>query len=206
MTSAEHWQQVYQTKTSDQLSWHQQQASLSLALIEQLVPDNSASIIDIGAGNSCLVDNLLEKGFSNITLVDIAEAALTQVKQRISPVQLQQVKMFSADLLRTELPQSAFELWHDRAVFHFLTQAWQRQAYIEQLCKSLKPQGKVIIASFAENGPSQCSGLPVCRYNETSLAQVFGKHFNLLASQTSTHATPWQSEQAFIYCCFEYHP
>ena len=198
----QHWQQVYQDKASDQVSWFQTHATTSLALIKQSHLSKQDPIIDVGGGASVLVDELLERDYQHVTVVDLAEAALQQSQQRLAE-QAQRVDWRVGNILDLDLPDQHYQLWHDRAVFHFLTEAQEVQRYLQQLNRALKPGGYVLMATFAEDGPERCSGLAVQRYCIEALMQVFAApHFHLLQSSKEIHVTPAGREQPFIFALF----
>lgn len=197
MKNKQHWEQVYQQKQPDQVSWYQQEASLSLQLIKQLTTPN-ASLIDVGSGASRLIDDLLALGYQRLTVLDISAAALEVSKQRLG-VQATTVNWLVADITSVELPAQAYDVWHDRAVFHFLTEKADRAAYVERVRYSLKQGAYLLISCFAEQGPEKCSGLPVVRYNPQSLAAEFGAAFATKQQYEELHPTPFGTEQAFIY-------
>lgn len=199
MDRHEHWEQVYRTKGPDQVSWFQAEARLSRELIAGAAPDRSAAIIDIGAGASTLVDGLLGIGFRRITVLDISAAALDLTRARLGHA-ADEVTWQAADVLTAELPAHAFDVWHDRAVFHFLTDATDRARYIAQVRHAVRPGGIVIVATFAEDGPLRCSGLEVARYSPHALHAQFGDGFTLLESHRELHTTPSGATQAFTYC------
>lgn len=197
MGNKQHWEQVYQQKQPDTLSWYQQQASLSLQLIQQVTSPN-ALLIDVGSGASTLIDDLLKLGYQNLTVLDISTAALAVTQQRLG-AKASQISWLVADIIQAELPALAYDLWHDRAVFHFLTEQADREAYINRVRHSLKPGAYLVIACFADHGPEKCSGLPVQRYNTQTLAAAFGGDFKLLTTAQEQHPTPFGTSQAFIY-------
>lgn len=199
MTRAEHWEQVYQTKGPDQVSWFQAEARLSRQLIESLAPARESSIIDIGAGASTLVDGLLNAGYSTVTVLDLSPAALRLARERLG-ARATRVEWQAADVLNAALPAQAFDVWHDRAVFHFLTMEADRRRYIEQVRHAVRPGGLVVVATFAEDGPLRCSGLDVARYSPLQLHAAFGAPFALLESRRELHTTPSGATQAFTYC------
>ncbi|MDX1803768.1 MAG: class I SAM-dependent methyltransferase [Alcanivorax sp.] len=199
MSSKSHWEKVYREKASTDVSWFQEHDALSLSMIDQTGLPTSAAIIDVGAGASTLVDDLLARGFGNITVLDLSTAALQAARARLGN-NATRVQWLAGDLLDTPLPRHAYDLWHDRAVFHFLTKEQDRHAYVEKVQHAVKPGGLVMVATFAEDGPSHCSGLPVSRYNAGSLHAQFGQAFELLAQQRETHHTPTGKEQKFVYC------
>ena len=199
MQTKEHWENVYSTKAADEVSWFQEHARLSLQIIRDsaLAPDGR--IIDVGGGASTLVDDLLSAGFSKITVLDLSAAALAKAKARLGSRAVS-VQWLEANILDVTLPASAYDVWHDRAVFHFLTSESERHRYVEQVLHAVKPGGLVIVATFAEDGPEKCSGLPVMRYSTEGLHAEFGNTFELLGSQRESHLTPTGKEQKFVYC------
>ncbi len=200
-----HWQNVYQTKDPDQVSWFQAEARLSRELIERAAPDRSARIIDLGAGASTLVDELLSAGYRALCVVDIAEAALAVSKGRLGQA-AEFVDWRVDDILIATFPAAAFDVWHDRAVFHFLTNAEDRVRYIAQVKHAVSPGGHVLIATFAEDGPIRCSGLEVARYSPSALHAEFGAEFEMRESHREAHTTPGGATQAFTYCLFRHVP
>lgn len=194
----QHWETVYSSKATDRVSWFQQHAASSLRLI-QACAATDAQIIDVGGGASVLVDNLLDAGFCNLTVLDLAESALATSRARLG-ARAQSVQWIAADITRAELPAAHYDVWHDRAVFHFLTDPADRARYVEQVLKSVKPGGHVIVAAFGPGGPLQCSGLDVMRYAPDALHAEFGAPFRLLGHETETHLTPAGKEQEFVYC------
>lgn len=198
MQVQDHWNQVYHSKASNQVSWLQEHADQSLKLIQATQVSTLAQIIDVGAGASTLVDDLLAHDYRHISVLDISEAALSVARQRLGQEE-KAVNWLVGDITIITLPTQHYDVWHDRAVFHFLTTEQQRHAYVQQVLKA-EPQGHVIISTFAEDGPLECSGLPVQRYSPYALHTEFGSPFKLLHHYKETHQTPWGSEQAFIYC------
>jgi len=195
----QHWETVYSSKSVDQVSWFQPHAESSLRLIKEGCADTDAHIIDVGGGASVLVDDLLDAGYHNLTVLDLAESALATSRARLG-VRAQSVQWIAADITRAELPAARYDVWHDRAVFHFLTDPADRARYVAQVLKSVKPGGHVIVAAFGPGGPLQCSGLDVVRYAPDALHAEFGTPFQLLQHQTETHLTPAGKEQEFVYC------
>ena len=194
----QHWETVYSSKATDRVSWFQQHAASSLRLIQGCAAAD-AQIIDVGGGASVLVDNLLDAGFCNLTVLDLAESALATSRVRLG-ARAQSVQWIAADITRADLPAAHYDVWHDRAVFHFLTDPADRARYVEQVLKSVKPGGHVIVAAFGPGGPLQCSGLDVMRYAPDALHAEFGAPFRLLGHETETHLTPAGKEQEFVYC------
>ncbi|HLZ91333.1 MAG TPA: class I SAM-dependent methyltransferase [Candidatus Acidoferrum sp.] len=181
------------------MSWYRAHLETSLALIERAARSPSASIIDIGAGESTLVDDLLARGYENITVFDISETALDVTKKRLGPL-AQQSEWIVADVTQVELPPSAYDVWHDRAVFHFLTSIEQRAAYVRNVAKAVRAGGHVIVSTFGPEGPTKCSGLQVSRYDAASLHGEFGPRFRLVESSQELHRTPFGTTQQFLYC------
>ena len=194
-----HWETIYRTKDVHEVSWFQAEARRSLDLITRICPDRSAQIIDVGAGASVLVDNLLAAGYRDLSVLDVAEAALEISRNRLG-AESAKVKWMRADVLRAQLDEGAYAVWHDRAVFHFLTNAADRQTYVEQVRRAVRPGGHVLVATFAEDGPEYCSGLPVVRYSAESLHSEFGTDFLLVRSEHEDHRTPRGAEQSFLFC------
>jgi len=197
--SKKHWENVYSTKATDEVSWFQEHATLSLKLIRDAGIPLTASIIDVGGGASTLVDDLLLNGYENITVLDLSGTALTKAKARLGS-RASAVQWLEASVIEAELPTLAYDVWHDRAVFHFLTAAEERHAYVQAVLRAIKPGGLVIVATFAEDGPTKCSGLPVMRYGANELHAEFGDAFLLLGHKKESHYTPGGNEQRFIYC------
>jgi len=196
-----HWQTVYQTKPRDSVSWYRPHLETSLRLITQAAPDVSAAILDAGAGHSTLADDLLARGYRHLTLVDLSAAALEQVRARLGAA-ADGLHWLAADITAAALPQSAYDVWHDRAVFHFLTDAAQRAAYLRQLRHALKPGGHLVLATFGAAGPERCSGLPVQRYDAPAQQRALGEGFTLLESLVEPHHTPGGGVQPFQYGLF----
>lgn len=199
MESKTHWEEVYETKDATKVSWFQENPDLSLQLIEGTCVGSLAQVIDVGGGASTLVDNLLDRNYQNITVLDISESALQVAQERIGS-QANLVTWLDADITQIQLPYQFYDVWHDRAVFHFLTRASDRQKYVEAVMHSVKAGGHVIVATFDIDGPSRCSGLEIVRYNSDSLHHEFGDKFNLVHSTSESHETPFGTEQKFIYC------
>lgn len=195
-----HWDEVYTTKDETEVSWFQENAAASLELIDMLRPAKDAAIIDIGGGTSRLVDGLVDRGFRRITVLDISQAALDLAALRLGR-RASQVKWIADDVTEWN-PSRRFDIWHDRAAFHFLVDAADRSAYVERLKRALVPGGHAIIATFADDGPEKCSGLPVHRYNADGLAKELGAEFALVESRRHDHATPWNAIQHFQFSIF----
>ncbi len=201
MNRQQHWDRVYQTKSSQDVSWYQRRPDLSLALILATGARKDAGIIDVGGGASLLVDFLLDNGYTQLAVLDISAAALSLSRSRLGK-SADAVEWFEADVTSFE-PPHRFGLWHDRAVFHFLTDAVDRRGYVATLRRTLLPGGTVIISTFAPDGPPKCSGLDVVRYDEHSIAAELGAEFQLRETRHETHVTPWRAEQQFNYFRFE---
>jgi SAM-dependent methyltransferase len=199
MDPRRHWETIYRTKDVHEVSWFQSEARRSLDLITRICPDRSATIIDVGAGASVLVDNLLDAGYRDLSVLDLSDAALEISRDRLG-ADSARVKWMRADVLRAELDEGAYAVWHDRAVFHFLTDAADRQAYVDQVRRAVRPGGHVLVATFAEDGPDHCSGLPVVRYSAEGLHSEFGTGFQLVRREHEDHRTPLGGEQSFLYC------
>jgi SAM-dependent methyltransferase len=195
-----HWEDVYTRKGENEVSWFQKNPTLSLELIAQVGATSASAIIDMGAGASRLVDNLIDRGFDDVTVLDLSEAALEAAKARLGN-RADQVHWIVADATVWE-PHRAYDIWHDRAAFHFLTEESDRAAYLARLERAVKVGGYAIIATFALDGPERCSGLPVMRYDPASLGQIFGPAFQLADTRRHAHATPWGSDQSFQFSVF----
>jgi ubiquinone/menaquinone biosynthesis C-methylase UbiE len=200
-----HWDNVYRTRRPEELSWYQLEPERSLALIREAAPDRSSAIIDVGGGASTLVDELLQSGYSDVTVLDISAAALTLARQRLAEL-ASRVHWIEADVLTAPLRDAALDVWHDRAVFHFLTEDKDRAAYVEEVRRTLRPGGHAVVATFADDGPTRCSGLPVARYSAESLQAQFRPHFQFVLSEREVHATPTGVKQSFVYCVFRLAP
>lgn len=196
-----HWEHLYDTKGNQDLSWFQPHPELSLKLIESVGLNRDDAIIDIGGGTSKLIDLLLQTGYTNLTVLDIAKNALEQSQLRLAE-QASKVKWIAADITKG-IGQGSYRLWHDRAVFHFLVDPVERGDYLEVMQGSLLPDSHIIIATFSPDGPEQCSGLPVQRYNPEDLAQALGPGYRLLNHHVEAHQTPAGKQQEFIYCLFQ---
>jgi SAM-dependent methyltransferase len=194
-----HWEHVYQTKDSTQVSWYQPHLQRSLNMIERTGVEHSARIIDVGGGSSTLVDDLLANGYQQVTVLDISGAAIRVARERLGALS-ERVTWLETDIVRASLPPNHYDVWHDRAVFHFLTDATHRQKYVDAVKHSVKVGGHVIVATFAPDGPEKCSGLNVVRYDPDSLHGEFGDEFQLIESVREDHQTPFGTQQKFIYC------
>lgn len=199
MDAKTHWEKVYATKEPEAVSWYRRHLETSLALVERAAHSHSASIIDIGAGESTLVDDLLSRGYENITILDVSQTALEVTRKRLGPL-AEKVRWIAADITQVQLEPLAYDVWHDRAVFHFLTSIEQRVAYVRNVARAVKPGGHVIVSTFGPEGPAKCSGLEVMRYDAESLHSEFGTHFRLIESLKELHRTPFGTTQQFLYC------
>jgi 2-polyprenyl-3-methyl-5-hydroxy-6-metoxy-1,4-benzoquinol methylase len=194
-----HWEKIYREKAPDAVSWYRPHLETSLALIEKAAPERGGSIIDVGGGESTLVDDLLAHGYQNITVLDVSRIAIDVTKKRLGSAS-EGVQWIAADIVNGELATNAYDVWHDRAVFHFLTTMDQRVAYIRQVARSVKPGGHVLVSTFGPEGPTKCSGLEVVRYDAESLHAEFGVRFRMLDSIKELHHTPFGTTQQFLYC------
>ncbi|QQN64706.1 class I SAM-dependent methyltransferase [Bradyrhizobium diazoefficiens] len=195
-----HWQNVYATKGEAEVSWFQNSPTISLEMIRAANPDRNAAIIDIGGGASRVVDALLQDGYRDLAVLDLSANALDVVKRRIGTA-ASTVDWIVADVT-TWQPAKTYDVWHDRAAFHFLTDPWDRAAYVERLRSAIAAGGHVIIATFAPDGPEKCSGLPVRRHDSASLSGELGPEFELVEARSEMHQTPWHSTQAFQFSRF----
>jgi SAM-dependent methyltransferase len=198
MDSKTHWSGVYQAKAVTDVSWYQDYPALSIEFIQRAAPDPAARIIDAGAGASTLADHLLDAGYRDLTLIDLSGDALDVVRQRLGD-RSASISFIEADVTSPPLPAHGYDVWHDRAVFHFLVDEHARRHYADAVRRVLKPGGHAIVATFGPDGPTQCSGLPVARYDTQALHAALGDGFELLDSATEIHRTPWGSEQQFTY-------
>jgi ubiquinone/menaquinone biosynthesis C-methylase UbiE len=199
MSLKAHWEHIYQAKTPTQVSWYQEHSLQSLQFIAQTNIAKTDQIIDVGGGPSALIGDLLKEGYQHVTVLDISAVALKVARERLGS-RANEVIWLEADVLQTKLPHQEYDLWHDRAVFHFLTEPEDRRLYVKAVKEAVKPGGHVIVATFSRDGPERCSGLPVVRYEPESLHNEFGESFELLSSTNELHHTPFGTEQKFIYC------
>lgn len=206
MSGESHWQQVYSSKATDSVSWYRPHLDRSLAFIDALALAPADPILDVGAGASTLVDDLLARGFQSLTLNDIADAALAHTRARLAAAGVGGAVRFACgDITSLDLPGQHFALWHDRAVFHFLTDAGPRAAYVAHALRAVRSGGHLLIATFAPDGPERCSGLPVRRYDAASLANEFGPAFTLIDQAREQHPTPSGATQSFQYALLRRH-
>lgn len=199
MDSKQHWERIYTIKTPDSVSWFQEHADQSLRLIHNTRLGRDAAIIDVGGGASRLADDLAAEGYTDLTVLDLSSAALVVAKQRLGK-HADNMHWMEGDITRAEFPVHRFDIWHDRAVFHFLTDPADRHAYVERVMRAVRPGGHVIVATFAEDGPDKCSGLPVMRYQPETLHAEFGGAFLLVEHEKEAHHTPSGTVQQFVYC------
>jgi len=199
MDAQTHWEKIYTEKAPDAVSWYRPHLETSLELIMRMAPGRQASIIDVGGGESTLVDDLLNRGYQSVAVLDISRTAIDANRRRLGKL-AERVHWLIADITKVELEAAAYDVWHDRAVFHFLTAAGDRVAYVRQVAHAVKPGGHVIVSTFGPEGPTKCSGLDVVRYDTESLHSEFGVHFRLLGSSKELHRTPFGTVQQFLYC------
>jgi SAM-dependent methyltransferase len=195
-----HWENIYATKRESEVSWFEETPAQSLELLELVGAQPASTIIDIGGGASRLVDNLLAKGFQNVTVLDLSSAALDAARARLGG-KADAVKWIVADATAWR-PTETYDIWHDRAAFHFLTSTKEQRAYVQRLKQALKPGGHLIIGTFALDGPERCSGLPVARHSAESLSALLGADFALVDSRRHQHETPWHAVQKFQFSAF----
>jgi len=200
-----HWERVYSDKAPDQVSWFQAEARLSLDLITRSAPPPSASVVDVGGGASRLVDGLLARGYREVRVLDLSASALAAAHARLG-TDGDRVHWIVGDVLEADFAPGSVDVWHDRAVFHFLTNPADRARYVEQVRHAVRPDGLVLVATFAEDGPLKCSGLEVSRYSPEALHHEFGDDFVPLESHREEHRTPWDAVQHFTYCLCRYAP
>jgi len=199
--SRSHWEHVHSGRAPNEVSWYQLHAVRSLELIEKAAPEHTSSVVDVGGGASPLVDGLLARGFGDIAVLDITETALARARARLG-AKAQKIAWIRADVTEWK-PARTWDIWHDRAVFHFLTGKAQQDDYIGALSAATRPGATVIISTFAPDGPARCSGLPVQRYDAETLAARLGPLFALRSSSRESHVTPWQAEQRFSYAVLQ---
>ena len=199
LMSHEHWEHLYRTRDPTRVSWYQSEPRLSLDLIRRVAPDLSVPIIDVGGGASTLVDGLLDAGYRDLTVLDLSPTALALARQRLG-ARASRVTWLAADVRDVPLPAGGYAIWHDRAVFHFLTDAEGRAQYVGQARRAVRSGGYALVASFAPDGPTRCSGLDVVRYSPDTMHAEFGAGFRLLDHVREDHQTPSGATQAFVYC------
>ena len=195
----EHWENVYRTKSPEQVSWFRPHLERSIAFLETAGIGLDAAVIDVGGGASTFVDDLLDRGYSNVTVLDLSSSALDAARARLGE-RASRVHWLCADATDASLAPGSYDFWHDRAVFHFLRDRSARERYVANVRRAVRPGGHVVVATFGPHGPEKCSGLEVMRYSPDELHAEFGSEFARLASATERHVTPWGTEQEFIYC------
>jgi len=200
-TPHDHWQDIYSSKPATKVSWYQPEAGRSLAFIRASAPDRLASIIDVGGGASTLVDGLLDDGYTDITVLDVADAGLALARERLGS-RANRVTWAVADVTAWA-PLRRWHVWHDRAVFHFQVEQKQQDAYIAAITAATAPGSMIILATFALDGPTRCSGLPVKRYSPTMLADQLGSHYRLTTEVPERHRAPSGAEQSFCWAVFQ---
>ncbi len=198
MERKSHWEQVYADRGPEEVSWFQKEPELSLRLIKAAAAGPRAAVIDVGGGASVLTGLLLAQGFADLTVLDISGKALAAARAPLGQ-EASKVRWLEADITQASLPEAAFDVWHDRAVFHFLTDPIDRGAYLARLERALRPHGQAVIAVFSAAGPAKCSGLDVARYSAETLSRELGAGWELMESVAETHVTPWGAAQEFIY-------
>jgi SAM-dependent methyltransferase len=194
-----HWEGVYRTRRTDEVSWFTPHLDMSMALSRSTCAGAGAPIIDVGGGASTLVDDLLAAGYRDVTVLDLSAAALEVARRRVGP-RASDVTWLAHDVTRAQLPRSHFSVWHDRAVFHFLVDSIDRERYIAQVRRAVAPGGHVVVATFGPQGPQRCSGLPTARYDAHTLHAVFGDEFEMVDRRQEEHRTPAGTQQQFVYC------
>jgi len=200
----DHWDGVYEKKRADEVSWYEPHPGKSLQLIRATGIQVTDPIIDVGAGASSLVDELLVAGYGDLTVLDVSASALEKLRMRLGSA-APAVALLHQDVTAFQ-PARQYALWHDRAVFHFLTRREDRERYVAALRQGVRPGGHLLMATFGPSGPERCSGLPTMRYDATTLAAELGTHFTLVESFLVVHRTPWNSDQQFLYCRFDRRP
>ena len=199
MDPHQHWEHIYAVKAPAEVSWYRPHLERSLAFIDRAGLSCEAGIIDVGGGASTLVDDLLARGYGDVTVLDISSAAIGRAQERLG-ARANAVTWLVGDITTIDLPRHRYAFWHDRAVFHFLTDPEARLSYIAAVRRSLKIDGHIVVATFGPSGPETCSGLNVVRYSADGLHEQFGGQFKKVGSCTEIHTTPWGAEQEFIYC------
>jgi SAM-dependent methyltransferase len=202
VSTKEHWEAVYRDKAPDAVSWYRPHLEVSLDLIKRAAANLSASILDVGGGESTLVDDLAESGYQNLTVLDISPTALEATKKRLGGA-AEGIRWIADDVTRMTPLGNSVDVWHDRAVFHFLMAPEERAAYVRNVLHSVRRNGSVIVSSFGPNGPDRCSRLPVTRYDSDAMQREFGPSFLLVDATEEVHYTPSGAPQEFIYCYFK---
>jgi SAM-dependent methyltransferase len=200
VSAAAHWDGIFTNKAANEVSWYRPHLDVSLDLIQRCAPARSAAIVDVGAGEATLVDDLLVRGYRHLSVLDISQAAIEATRKRLGPIG-ESVRWLVGDITAISLPLHVYDVWHDRAVFHFLVDANQRRSYVSTVVGAVRPGGHVIVSTFGPEGPTKCSGLDVMRYDAGSLHREFGRRFRIEESTQELHRTPWGASQQFVYCC-----
>ncbi len=195
----EHWEAVYAEKAADRVSWYRPHLDESLRLLAGAKIESTAAVIDVGGGASTFVDDLLDRGYSNVTVLDLSATALDAAKGRLG-ARASLVHWVRADVTQADLAENTYDFWHDRAVFHFLTDPVARARYVQAVRRAVRPGGHVVIATFGPHGPEQCSGLEVLRFTPDAIHSELGGDFVKVEESTEIHTTPWGSKQEFVYC------
>jgi len=201
MDRKNHWDNIYKDKPASDVSWYQSRLEKSLALIRTTGVDRNAEIIDVGGGTSTLADDLLSAGFQHVTVLDVSLAAIQSAQTRLG-ARAKEITWLEADITQATLPEHRYDVWHDRAVFHFLTNPQDRRRYVDAVNHALKPGGHLIVATFGPQGPLQCSGLDIVRYTPEQLHDELGERYTPMQSLTEDHVTPVGKHQEFVYCYF----
>ncbi|PZD79344.1 trans-aconitate 2-methyltransferase [Mesonia sp. K7] len=196
-----HWENIYETKSLNEVSWYQPTPQTSLDFILESKPPKTTKIIDVGAGDSFLVDHLLELGFTNITVLDISKTAIERAQKRLG-AKAKQVNWVVSDITAFN-PKETFDIWHDRAAFHFLTEESDINTYVELVRNAISPKGKLILGTFSTDGPTKCSGIPIKQYSEKSMTLLFETIFAKEQCKINNHSTPFGTTQNFIFCSFK---
>ncbi|NIS83502.1 MAG: methyltransferase domain-containing protein [Anaerolineales bacterium] len=202
MSAKTHWETLYKNRQTDEVSWYQPHLRLSMRLLTRAGASENSRVIDIGGGDSTLVDDLLANGVQDVTVLDISSEALSKARKRLG-ARAGSVRWIEADIAHVQLPSSYYDFWHDRAVFHFLVDPEHRAAYTKILGAAVRPSGHVIIATFAHDGPTRCSGLPTMRYSPSDLQAELGPLFELIEVEPERHRTPSGADQRFVYCLLQ---
>lgn len=202
MRTDEHWERVYQTRSTTEVSWYRAHLERSIESIRRVAPAPGSAVIDVGAGASTLVDDLIAAGYTDLTILDVSPTALEASRRRLGQ-HADSVHWLEGSVLEIALPPQRFDVWHDRAVFHFLTDSEHRGRYAQQMTSAVRAGGHALIATFGPEGPLRCSGLEVVRYDAATLAHEFSEGFRLVAWSIEDHTTPAAVRQQFLYTLFE---
>jgi 2-polyprenyl-3-methyl-5-hydroxy-6-metoxy-1,4-benzoquinol methylase len=199
--SKDHWEKIYETKEESTFSWFQEYPKTSIEFINLFSQPKDAKIIDIGGGDSHLVDALIDLGYTNIHVLDISEKAIERAKKRLGN-KAKSVKWVISDITQYQ-PEVVFDFWHDRAAFHFLTTEEQISSYLSIVSAAIKPEGFLVLGTFSENGPKKCSGLEIKQYTEASMSNLFENDFKRIKCIEENHTTPFNTVQNFVFCSFQ---